>query len=109
MQLKTFHLAIEIIIIGLDPPNTASTKHNPEPVNLKIHLPSPRGRAFMVRATKLKVIVFYLGHRFDSAFRENKNLCELQGKTTNNTEITETTEIKPWPYYKSSFKIPAVK
>lgn len=76
MQLKTSHLAIEIIITGLDPPNTASTKHNPELVNLKIHLPSPRG----IGATKLKVIVFYLGHRFDSAFRENKNLCELQGK-----------------------------
>lgn len=44
----------------------------------------------MVRATKLKVIVFYLDHRFDSAFRENQNICELQGETTSDTEITES-------------------
>lgn len=105
MQLKTFHLAIEIIIPSLDPPNIASTKHNPELVSLKIHLPS-QVETLWVRATKLKVIVFYLGHRCDSAFRENQNICELQGETTSDTEITEN---KSWPYHKSSFRKPNVK
>lgn len=98
MPLKTFNLAIEIIITGFDPPNTASTKQNLELVSLKIHFPS--------QVTKLKVIVFYSGHRFDSVFRENQTLCELQGEMTSDSEIAES---KPWPHHKSSFRTSVVK
>lgn len=51
---------------------------------------SKPGRATTVRANKLKWIVIYLDQSFDSAFRENQNFCELQGKATNDTEITES-------------------
>lgn len=60
----------------------------------------------MVRAGKLKVIVFYLGHRFHLAIRANQNLSGLQGEVTSDSEITES---KSWTYHKSSFRTPVVK
>ena len=66
---------------------------------------SKPGRATTIRANSLKWIVIYLDQRFDSAFSETQYLCKLQGKTTNDTEITES---KSWLYNNSSLRTPGI-